>query len=734
MKKNFYKLLFSMPLLFCNVVHAQNYYAKTIEKVGLSNSISRVGKTAIAKNTIFNWGTLGSNSVDLDPSTLTSTVSGASFVRRLTTSQQLLWSVGFGGTGTIVNSLKLDNQKSVYIAGQFNQSFDADPGTGVVNVTPSGSFPKTDAFIIKLDSNGLYKWHAAIGGINDDVCKDLIFDAVSNSIYATGSFSNTVDFDPSASTYTMLATNKDMFVLKLNATTGAFVSAFKNSGAGDQSGNTIVCDASGDIYVSGEYGNSPDMDPSAATYTLPAAGYLDGFICKYTASGAFQWASSFGGPGYSTLPLKSVLIPGGNLIIAGNFSDLQINYNGNFAVMNNNTTGTNDIFYFSVNPGTGTLANAYKIGSTNEEALGDLSLDQTNNVYISGNSFGVCNTNPVGTNTVSFNSIYGGPFFTKMTGTSVFDYTRTFGGGISGTTINSLNITDYNEIIIGGYFGWTANLDPSPGVIQNYYAGNSNINGFLINYAPCTSTVVTSPIVTNTLTAICDGDYFIMTAASAGGGINWYASSTSTTVLANGTSYNTNNPFTPAGLYSYYLTNNSGCGVSPQTILNLTVSTQPTVTVATSNTLLCTGQQATLTANGATNYSLNTVPFSASTVVSPTTNTTYTIVGSNIGCPVTAVTITQSVSTCTGIEEVTNNNLISLYPNPANDFISIDFSVSEAMDNITMYVVNTVGEIVLIKKGILSNTTLHTGNLAGGVYFIQVESKSGTTIKKFIKQ
>jgi hypothetical protein len=732
MKRKIYTLLFGMPLLFSNVSKAQNYYAKTIEKVGVTNSVSRVGKTAVAKNTIFNWGTLGSNTVDLDPSASTVTVSGASFVRRLTTSQQLLWAVGFGGTGTTVNSLKLDNDKSVYIGGEFSQAFDVDPGSGVITVTPSGSFPKTDAFIIKLDSNGLYKWHAIVGSINNDVCKDLAFDAVSNSIYATGSFSNTVDFDPSASTYTMTATNKDMFVLKLNATTGAFVSAFKNAGAGDQTGNTIVCDASGDVYVSGEYGNSPDMDPSASTYTLPTAGYLDGFVAKYNASGTFQWASSFGGPGYSTLPLKSILIPGGNLILAGNFSDLQINYNGSFAVFNNSTVGTNDIFYFSISPSTGTLTNAYKIGSTNEEMFGDLSIDQANNVYISGNSFGVCNTNPVGTNIVSFSSTYGGPFFTKMTGTSTFDYTRAFGGGISGTTINNLNITDYNEIIIGGYFGWTANLDPSPGVIQNYNAGNSNVNGFLINYASCTSTVVASPVVTNTLTAICDGGYYIMTASSAGGGINWYASSTSTTVLASGTSYNTNNPFTPAGVYSYYLTNNTGCGVSPQTVLNLTVSTIPTLTVATSNTLLCTGQQATITASGAMSYSLNNVSSPAVSVISPTTTTTYTIVGSNVGCPVTAVTITQSVSTCTGIEEATTNNLVSIYPNPANDFITV--GVADANEGTTIHIINALGELVLTEKATSTSTTLKTENLTNGIYFVKVESKNGSAIKKFIKQ
>jgi hypothetical protein len=222
-----------------------------------------------------------------------------------------------------------------------------------------------------------------------------------------------------------------------------------------------------------------------------------------------------------------------------------------------------------------------------------------------------------------------------------------------------------------------------------------------------------------------------MTASSAGGGINWYASSTSTTVLASGTSYNTNNPFTPAGVYSYYLTNNTGCGVSPQTVLNLTVSTIPTLTVATSNTLLCSGQQATITASGATSYSLNNVSSPAVSIISPTTTTTYTIVGSNVGCPVTAVTITQSVSTCTGIEEATNNNLVSIYPNPANDFIAV--AVAETIEGATIHIINALGEIVVTETVVSTSTTLNTENLTNGIYFVKVESKNSSAIKKFIK-
>ncbi|MBL7919107.1 MAG: T9SS type A sorting domain-containing protein [Bacteroidia bacterium] len=733
MKKIIYKLSFALFTFINGALLAQNYYAKTIEKIGINTSASSSSKMAVSKNTIFVCGGQ-TTPVDINPSVASTTVPGSVYIRRITTSQQLLWAYAFNGPLT-VNRLILDNNKSVYLVGNYNGAIDVDPGTGTVNVNNSGTSSTTDGVVIKLDSNGVYQWHQKIGNTGNDVANDIAFDPATNCVFVTGYFNGTFDFDPSPTAYNLTATNADMYVWRLNATTGSFFTAWANTGTSDQYGNTIVCDGSSNVIVSGSYYGTPDMDPSASTFTIAAASGADGFVVKYNQVGTLQWAKKFGGPTYGTSATKSLLIPGGNLIIAGTFTDLDIFYNGGYVVTNNSLLGTmNDIFYLSINPATGSLTAGFKLGGANDDNVTDISLDQFNNLIISGNALGTCNTNPVGTNTITFGASAYGTFFTKMIGTGVFDYTRTFGGGLSSASINNLLVNEFNEYLISGVFSWTGNLDPSPGVIQNYYAGNSNSNGFLINYAPCTSTVVASPVVTNTLTAICDGDYYIMTASSVGGGIKWYASSTSTTVLANGTSYNTNNPFTPAGVYSYYLTNNSGCGVSPQTVLNLTVSSIPTITLATSNNLLCVGQQATITASGATNFSLNSVPFSTSVVISPTTNTTYTIVGANIGCPVTAATITQSVSTCTGIEEAINNNFISVYPNPANDFISIDFSASERMDNITIYVVNTVGEIILIKKDILSNTTLQISNLPGGVYFIQVESGNGTTIKKFIKQ
>ena len=170
-----------------------------------------------------------------------------------------------------------------------------------------------------------------------------------------------------------------------------------------------------------------------------------------------------------------------------------------------------------------------------------------------------------------------------------------------------------------------------------------------------------------------------------------------------------------------------------------------TITAVTSNTLLCAGQTATLlaTASGAGGlyyvWTGGNSSFSGDNVVSPTTTTIYTVnaIDNNMGntnntnCYYPA-TFTQSVSTCTGIEEATNNKLVSIYPNPANHFITVD--VSDANDGTIIYIINALGEIIATENATSSKITLNIDNLTDGIYFIKVESKNGSAIKKFIKQ
>lgn len=174
-------------------------------------------------------------------------------------------------------------------------------------------------------------------------------------------------------------------------------------------------------------------------------------------------------------------------------------------------------------------------------------------------------------------------------------------------------------------------------------------------------------------------------------------------------SYNYTVDATYTQTYTTVVTNTiTGCS---KTLATFTVTVpSATLDVNSSNANLCSGQSAVLTVSAsAGSTSVNQItwypgPFglgSSSVSVNPTSTTVYTVTAqdqSGYGCNFSAI-ITQSVSTCTGIEEATTNNLISIYPNPANDFIIVDFSTTlESMDNKIVYVINALGEIVVTEK------------------------------------
>ncbi|MCF8361617.1 MAG: T9SS type A sorting domain-containing protein [Prolixibacteraceae bacterium] len=86
----------------------------------------------------------------------------------------------------------------------------------------------------------------------------------------------------------------------------------------------------------------------------------------------------------------------------------------------------------------------------------------------------------------------------------------------------------------------------------------------------------------------------------------------------------------------------------------------------------------------------------------------------------------------TGLEDVSTATNISIYPNPANDFITI--SGNFQLDNAKLYTVQ--GRMVkqIDMKGDLGRT-INVSNLTNGMYFIQVKSETGeTSTSKFFKK
>lgn len=90
----------------------------------------------------------------------------------------------------------------------------------------------------------------------------------------------------------------------------------------------------------------------------------------------------------------------------------------------------------------------------------------------------------------------------------------------------------------------------------------------------------------------------------------------------------------------------------------------------------------------------------------------------------------SSTDTLLGVSEVASVNDFSVYPNPANDIIS----VSSAINMTGVQVVDLNGRIM--KETTYQNvtsTSLNVSDLAAGVYFLNISSEAGSVSKKFMK-
>jgi hypothetical protein len=107
------------------------------------------------------------------------------------------------------------------------------------------------------------------------------------------------------------------------------------------------------------------------------------------------------------------------------------------------------------------------------------------------------------------------------------------------------------------------------------------------------------------------------------------------------------------------------------------------------------------------------------------------------GCSDTA-TITITVNGCAGVEDI-SGSAIEIYPNPADQFISVSFHVVETNNAWKLDVYTIEGKLLITKEILIGSTShienLNIGSLSSGTYVIRIMNKKGESItKRFIRK
>lgn len=609
-----------------------------------------------------------------------------------TYAQNFVWAKQLGGTSyEIATSICTDASGNVYSAGTFSGTADFDPGASVYNLTSTAG--GTDMYISKLNSSGVFQWAVRIGNASTEYLNGLATDP-SGNVYATGSFSGTVDFNPSA-TITNLASagGRDIFVLKLTSTS-AYSWAKRMGGTLDDQGNAIVVDNSSNVYTTGYYNGTANFNP-AGTYTLSNFGAKDIFVSCLNSAGTFVWAQAMSGS--ADEEGLGISVSGSNLFVTGYFNgstdfdrQTSIGYltsfgQGDIFVSRRNTStggsgntvqlgGTSDDRGFSVtndlsgnvlvtgyfrgladfDPDAnvvnlastasgydafickldGTINMYYiwanKIGSASYDVGQSIKTDALGNVYTTGNFGDVADFDP-GAGTYSITPGSMDVFVSKLTAAGTFVWAKNWGSTGGGDEGKGIALDASGNVYTTGRFTNTCDFDPGAGTYNLTTAGSDET---FVHKLSCTlpSTITTSSI-----------NYTLCSGSSATGTINiaspeagvtysWNAVGASGVSFSPVTGTTTVMSYTATTSFSVVAIGTNPCGTVSTTVSTVFVNALPVVSASASPTAVCSGSTLTLNGIGANSYTWSN-GVNNGVAFTPTASLTYSVTGTDVnGC------------------------------------------------------------------------------------------------------
>ncbi len=259
--------------------------------------------------------------------------------------------------------------------------------------------------------------------------------------------------------------------------------AHRTGGNFSDFGHSITTDADSNVYVTGYYQGTADLDPGSGVLNVSSNGSLEVFVQKLDKDGNLIWARSFGGL-IVDMGNSIAVDNDGNVYTAGRFSNT-VDFDPGSGVTSYSANGLTDFFIQKLDAN-GDFVWAVALGSAQEDGAEGIDTDVHGNVYCTG-YFGAAMDFDPGTGVENRPTTGGVDIFVlKLDENGNLVWVVTQGSGQSDSGLG-IAVDGDSNVYTTGYFRNTVDFDPGLGVnnlssngSQDIYLQKLNSSGNLV--------------------------------------------------------------------------------------------------------------------------------------------------------------------------------------------------------------------------------------------------------------
>jgi hypothetical protein len=357
------------------------------------------------------------------------------------------------------------NGANIYSTGAYNGIADFDPGAGTdIQSTVGGN----DIFVQKLDDNGDFLWAKSIGGMGEDLGR-IINDYVT-TIIVSGTFSQTVDFDPGVGVESKTSNGgTDIFILALD-NNGDFLWVQTMGGPTNESIGGQALSSSNDIIITGGFNDNMTVDVDGTPVAISSEGGLDVvFMQMDISTGTIDWLKTVGSTGDDS-GAGLVIKANDNILITGryqNIMDIDPSAN-NFSLSSN---GGYSVFLTEYD-NQGDFVNGFSFDSSSDMEAYDIELDDNENIYLTGYFKATVDFDlKAGVTNISSN---GGQdcYVVKLTSMKDLVWAKNY-GGIGLDQSFGIEVASNGDVYTVGRYSDLVDFDPGVGIVNETADGSS---------------------------------------------------------------------------------------------------------------------------------------------------------------------------------------------------------------------------------------------------------------------